>query len=272
MREHARLARARAGDDEQRPVDVEHGLALGRIEAREELLVRGDGHASMLAAPSGDALAMSVPDMASCLAQPRRLAVRRALDGSGSRSITTCPRTSSGVGRSRHARGHAAGPSTDDIGVTGRRRQFATRTARARRRVAQHIELRESGTVHQVELGRVGDGSGMPWIPVVAPVEERAARTDERPSVRQHASATEARDDVQGAHELHAFACDPLHDLCVRPTRDVGEVVDAGVEGSWSPSSPRREPSPARRGHAPRRRWRVARRARGSDSSRSARP
>jgi hypothetical protein len=30
---------------------VEHRLALGRIEAGEELLVRGDGHASMLAAP-----------------------------------------------------------------------------------------------------------------------------------------------------------------------------------------------------------------------------
>ena len=54
MREDAGLARARAGDDEKRPVDVEHRLALGRIEAGEELLVRGDGHASMLAAtPSG---------------------------------------------------------------------------------------------------------------------------------------------------------------------------------------------------------------------------
>ena len=35
--QHARLAGARAGDDEQRPVDVENGLALGRIRGR-----RGD--------------------------------------------------------------------------------------------------------------------------------------------------------------------------------------------------------------------------------------
>jgi hypothetical protein len=50
MREDAGLPRARAGDDEERPVDVEHGLALCRVEGGEELLVRGDGHASMLAA------------------------------------------------------------------------------------------------------------------------------------------------------------------------------------------------------------------------------
>ena len=44
--EHARLARAGAGDDEQRPLDVEHGLALGRVEVGEEVLVGCDGHAS----------------------------------------------------------------------------------------------------------------------------------------------------------------------------------------------------------------------------------
>ncbi len=36
--------------DEQRPVDVEDRLALGRVEVGEELLVRCDGHGSMLAA------------------------------------------------------------------------------------------------------------------------------------------------------------------------------------------------------------------------------
>ena len=49
--EDARLSRPGAGDHEQRPVDVECGLALGGIELVEELLVRRDGHASMLAAP-----------------------------------------------------------------------------------------------------------------------------------------------------------------------------------------------------------------------------
>ena len=62
VREHARLPRARAGDDEQRPVDVEHGLPLGRIEVGEELLVRCDGHRPMLAAASGDDPATSVPE------------------------------------------------------------------------------------------------------------------------------------------------------------------------------------------------------------------
>ena len=49
MREHARLAGAGAGDHEERAVDVENGLALRRIEAVEELLVRRDGHSPMLA-------------------------------------------------------------------------------------------------------------------------------------------------------------------------------------------------------------------------------
>ena len=52
VREDAGLARARARDDEERPVDVEHCLALGRVEVGEELLVRSDGHGSMLAAAS----------------------------------------------------------------------------------------------------------------------------------------------------------------------------------------------------------------------------
>ena len=107
MREDAGLARARAGDDEKRPVDVEHRLALGRIEAGEELLVRGDGHASMLAAtPSGD-LAMSGRDMASCLARP--YASRRDPGGNARRHPARgrdAPACLAGV--DRHRGGHAA--------------------------------------------------------------------------------------------------------------------------------------------------------------------
>ena len=44
MGEDAGLSRACAGDDEQRPVDVEHGLPLGRIEPLEELVMGRDGH------------------------------------------------------------------------------------------------------------------------------------------------------------------------------------------------------------------------------------
>ena len=43
--EHARLAGAGARDHEQRPLRVQHGLPLGRIQVREVLLGRGDGHA-----------------------------------------------------------------------------------------------------------------------------------------------------------------------------------------------------------------------------------
>ena len=50
MREHAGLPGARTGDDEQRAVDVQDGLALGRIEVGEEVFVGRDAHASMLAA------------------------------------------------------------------------------------------------------------------------------------------------------------------------------------------------------------------------------
>ncbi len=42
--EHTSLARPGAGDDEERAVDVQHGLALGRVEACEQLLVRRDRH------------------------------------------------------------------------------------------------------------------------------------------------------------------------------------------------------------------------------------
>ncbi len=38
MRQHARLARARAGEDQQRALAVRDGLALGRVEAREQVL------------------------------------------------------------------------------------------------------------------------------------------------------------------------------------------------------------------------------------------
>ena len=45
----AGLARARAGDDEQRPLRVEDGLALGRVQVGEVGLGLGDGHQPMLA-------------------------------------------------------------------------------------------------------------------------------------------------------------------------------------------------------------------------------
>ena len=51
--EYARLPGAGAGDDEQRAVDVQDGLALRRIQAGEEVIVRCDGHASMLATSRG---------------------------------------------------------------------------------------------------------------------------------------------------------------------------------------------------------------------------
>ena len=42
MRQHARLAAARAGEDQQRPLAVRDGLALGLVEALQQLLeVRG---------------------------------------------------------------------------------------------------------------------------------------------------------------------------------------------------------------------------------------
>ncbi len=50
--EDARLARARAGDDEHRPLGREDGLLLGGIQVGEVLLGRRDGHAPMLDAPA----------------------------------------------------------------------------------------------------------------------------------------------------------------------------------------------------------------------------
>ena len=50
MRQDARLPRARAGDDEQRPLGVLNGLALGLVEGCELGLGLRDGHAPMLAA------------------------------------------------------------------------------------------------------------------------------------------------------------------------------------------------------------------------------
>ena len=47
--EHARLARAGAGDDEQRAFGREDGLPLGRVQVGEVLLGRRDGHPPMLA-------------------------------------------------------------------------------------------------------------------------------------------------------------------------------------------------------------------------------
>ena len=43
-REHARLARARTGEDQQRSVDVQHGLALRRVEPIEQRIVGRNVH------------------------------------------------------------------------------------------------------------------------------------------------------------------------------------------------------------------------------------
>ena len=49
MREHARLAAARAGEHEKRPVFVQHGLPLRVVQAFEEACLRGrGGHGSSL--------------------------------------------------------------------------------------------------------------------------------------------------------------------------------------------------------------------------------
>jgi hypothetical protein len=44
VREDARLPGAGAGDDEQRPLRRDHGLALGGVEVGEVLLGGSDGH------------------------------------------------------------------------------------------------------------------------------------------------------------------------------------------------------------------------------------
>ena len=48
MREHPRLPRACPGNDEQRPVEMQHRLALGGIEVGEKPLMRRGAHHSML--------------------------------------------------------------------------------------------------------------------------------------------------------------------------------------------------------------------------------
>ena len=52
--EHAGLPGPCSGDDEHRPVDVQDGFPLGRIQAGEQVLVRCDGHPAMLAAAAAD--------------------------------------------------------------------------------------------------------------------------------------------------------------------------------------------------------------------------
>ena len=49
VREHARLARARAGDDEQRPLGVQDRLALCLVQVCEIGFGRDDGTPAMLA-------------------------------------------------------------------------------------------------------------------------------------------------------------------------------------------------------------------------------
>ena len=80
VREDTRLSRAGTGDDEQRAVDVQDGLALGRIQAGEEIIVRCDGHASMLAAaPHGVTVAeAALSGGAQLAARARRCRRRRS--------------------------------------------------------------------------------------------------------------------------------------------------------------------------------------------------
>jgi hypothetical protein len=63
MREDARLPRARAGDDEQRPLGVPDRLELGFVEAVEEALGGCDRDQPMLAAGRAvtDAIAAPTP-------------------------------------------------------------------------------------------------------------------------------------------------------------------------------------------------------------------
>ena len=54
--EDARLPGARAGDDEERPLGGEDGLALGLVEVGEVALRGRDGHPPMLAVGCGGCL------------------------------------------------------------------------------------------------------------------------------------------------------------------------------------------------------------------------
>ena len=63
-REHARLAGARAGEHEQRPVDVQHGLALRRVQALEQRIVGRNVHQGKIisnVAPRSAAASCNVP-------------------------------------------------------------------------------------------------------------------------------------------------------------------------------------------------------------------
>ena len=54
VREHPRLARARAGDHEHRPLGVEHGVALGFVQPREVGFWRDDRHPGDASEEDGD--------------------------------------------------------------------------------------------------------------------------------------------------------------------------------------------------------------------------
>ena len=55
MRQHARLARPGAGDDQQRPLGVQHGLALLRVERVEQGVGGGARRAHLAVARRGRA-------------------------------------------------------------------------------------------------------------------------------------------------------------------------------------------------------------------------
>src|SRR3954469_2412693 len=65
--EDARLARARPGNDEQRPFRRQNRLPLSGIQVCEVLLGRGDGHGSMLARPFAASRGTACPSL-SCRA------------------------------------------------------------------------------------------------------------------------------------------------------------------------------------------------------------
>ena len=89
VREHARLAGARARDDEQRPLGREHGLPLGRVQVGEIRLRRCDGQGAADASCAGRDTGRrrrSPPRHASASAKPSRGPVEWiALDGAGNR-------------------------------------------------------------------------------------------------------------------------------------------------------------------------------------------
>src|SRR5580765_875367 len=134
--EDARFARARAGDDQQRPFRGQNGLPLSGIQVCEVLLRRGDGHGSMLARPlavsrgtagpsvSRPATTGTVPDMA------QSATGQTVSNGPGVRveSVTFLTRTDGSATTRlppRAPRTHDRGPGGRDLGrLRGARRSL----------------------------------------------------------------------------------------------------------------------------------------------------